>query len=165
MGPADSHTGLPRVPRYCESAAGGGGGTPNGAAFQSLPLISSCDAKVLQTLTMPRLRRSGSSPSVARHYWGNHSLFFLRVLRCFQFPAFASRTGGIISLQDIGLSPSGDPRVKGYLRASPRLFPRLIKSFIACKSLKCIRPYALHYFRLYCFLSHPSRQWRDYGKK
>ena len=63
----------------------------------------------------------GSSP-VARHYWGNHSLFsFPAGTKMFQFPAFASRTGGIISLQDIGLSHS-EIRGSRAICASPRLF-------------------------------------------
>ena len=80
----------------------------------------SCDGAVLQ----PRRCRDnvglGSSP-VARHYWGNHSLFsFPAGTKMFQFPAFASRTGGIISLQDIGLSHS-EIRGSEAVCASPRL--------------------------------------------
>ena len=81
----------------------------------------SCDGAVLQ----PRRCRDnvglGSSP-VARHYWGNHSLFsFPAGPKMFQFPAFASRIGGIISLQDIGLSHS-EIRGSRAICASPRLF-------------------------------------------
>ena len=81
----------------------------------------SCDGAVLQ----PRRCRDnvglGSSP-VARHYWGNHSLFsFPAGTKMFQFPAFASRIGGIISLQDIGLSHS-EIRGSRAICASPRLF-------------------------------------------
>ena len=81
----------------------------------------SCDGAVLQ----PRRCRDnvglGSSP-VARHYWGNHSLFsFPAGTKMFQFPAFASRIVGIISLQDIGLSHS-EIRGSRAICASPRLF-------------------------------------------
>ena len=81
----------------------------------------SCDGAVLQ----PRRCRDnvglGCSP-VARHYWGNHSLFsFPAGTKMFQFPAFASRIGGIISLQDIGLSHS-EIRGSRAICASPRLF-------------------------------------------
>ena len=41
--------------------------------------------------------------------------------KMFQFPAFASRIGGIISLQDIGLSHS-EIRGSRAICASPRLF-------------------------------------------
>ena len=93
----------------------------------------SCDGAVLQ----PRRCRDnvglGSSP-VARHYWGIILYFlFLRVLRCFSSPRFASRTGGIISLQDIDC-PIQRSAVSGHLRLTAA-FSQLITSFIACKSL------------------------------
>ena len=107
----------------------------------------SCDGAVLQ----PRRCRDnvglGSSP-VARHYWGNHSLFsFPAGTKMFQFPAFASRIGGIISLQDIGLSHS-EIRGSRAICASPRLFA----AYHVLHRLYAPRhpPYALHYFRLYC---------------
>ena len=81
----------------------------------------SCDGAVLQ----PRRCRDnvglGCSP-VARHYWGNHSLFsFPAGTKMFQFPAFASIIRWIISLQDIGLSHS-EIRGSRAICASPRLF-------------------------------------------
>ena len=120
----------------------------------------SCDGTVLQ----PRRCRDnvglGSSP-VARHYWGNHSLFsFPAGTKMFQFPAFASRTGGIISLQDIGLSHS-EIRGSRAICASPRLFAAY-HVFIACKSLGIHRT---PFITFACTVPLPSlRQWRDYGK-
>ena len=58
----------------------------------------------------------GSSP-VARHYWGNHSLFsFPAGTKMFQFPAFAAHTYvRADSHSDCRVVPFGDPRIKGYL--------------------------------------------------
>ena len=81
----------------------------------------SCHGVVLQPHPCRNMDGLGYSP-VARHYWGNHYLFSSPAgTKMFQFPAFASRTGGIISLQDIGLSHS-EIRGSRAICASPRLF-------------------------------------------
>ena len=83
--------------------------------------LISCNDAVLQPRPCRNMAGLGSSP-FARHYWGNHCLFsFPAGTKMFQFPAFASRTGGIISLQDIGLSHS-EIRGSRAICASPRLF-------------------------------------------
>ena len=72
--------------------------------------------------------------------------FFLRVLECFQFPAFASHTGRQYLFKDIGLSHSESAGQGPF--APHRGFSQLITSFIACRHRH--PPCALHYFRLYC---------------
>ena len=83
----------------------------------------SCDGAVLTTPTMPRQRRFGLFPGRSP-LLGNHSLFsFPAGTKMFQFPAFASPTGGIISLQDMGCPHSRRSRGSRAICASPRLSP------------------------------------------
>ena len=126
MGPADSRR-ITRVPRYsgvrltCPDFAYRTV-TFCGPSFQTVPLVITCHHGVPTTPPLPEDSGGLGSSPVARHYWGNHSLFsFPAGTKMFQFPAFASRIGGIISLQDIGLSHS-EIRGSRAICASPRLF-------------------------------------------
>ncbi len=132
------HTGLLVSPRYSGVRYASGCFDVRGchALWRFFPVASthglSCDGVVLQ----PRRCRDnvglGCSP-FARHYWGNHSLFsFPAGTKMFQFPALASRIGGIIPLQDIGLSHSEISDQRSF--APPRGLSQLITSFIASES-------------------------------
>ena len=76
----------------------------------------SCDGAVLQPRRCQNNVGLGCSP-VARHYWGNHSLFsFPAGTKMFQFPAFAAHTYvRADSHSDCRVVPFGDPRINGYL--------------------------------------------------
>ena len=88
-------------------------------------------------------RGLGSSP-FARHCWGNHYLFsFPAGTKMFQFPALASRYGGMSRLQRDGLSHSGTAGSR-VICTSPAIFA----AYRALRRLREPRhpPCALRYF-------------------
>ena len=156
MGPA-VHTGLLVSRATQESAARfwllrvrGAAITLYGAAFQSLPLTAFLamarsynpdDAETTSVL--------GSSRSLATT--GGIILYFLfpAGTKMFQFPAFASHTGEIISLQGYWVVPFGIRAGQGPFAPHRGFFTNLSRPSSPCKSLGIHRtPFIT--FRLYC---------------
>ncbi len=126
--------------------------------------------------TTPGARRHapglGCSP-VARHYWGNHSLFSSPGgTKMFQFPPLASMSTWISTLQVLGLSHSETRGSKVICT-----YPRLIAAYRVLHRLSEPRhpPCALTYFpvrqsaenrgRSYfqLYRHHPAPPWRSRG--
>ena len=125
MGPPDSH-GVPRAPRYsgsryASSFFGYRTFTVCGAPFQALPLVGFLQHRGPTTPPPPRWGRFGLLPGRSP-LLGESRLFSLPPgTKMFQFPGFASRTGGMAVRQTAGL-PHSDIRGSQVACTSPRLF-------------------------------------------